>query len=57
MTPRQVGELARIAGVHRLVVTHFAPNPAGPEDAQRYLDQIGENFEGNAELAMDLGRY
>ena len=57
MTPRQVGELARIARVHRLVITHFAPNPAGPEDAQRYLDQIGESFDGNAELATDLGRY
>jgi ribonuclease BN (tRNA processing enzyme) len=57
MTPRQVGELARMAQVRRLVVTHFAPNPAGPEDAQRYLDEIGESFEGDAELASDLGRY
>jgi ribonuclease BN (tRNA processing enzyme) len=57
MTPTQVGELARMAQVRRLVITHFAPNPASPEDAQRYLNEIGENFEGDAELASDLARY
>jgi len=57
MTPTQVGELASEAGVRRLVITHFAPDPAGPEQAQRYLDAIAENFDGEAELARDLGRY
>lgn len=57
MTPLQVGELARAAGVGRLVITHFAPAPAGPEQAQDYLDAIAENFDGDAELAVDLGRY
>lgn len=57
MTPTQVGELAGAAGVRRLVVTHFAPNPMGPEQAQRYLEAIGENFGGEADLAVDLGRY
>ena len=57
MTPLQVGELANRAQVGRLIVTHFAPNPMDPNEAQRYLDAIGENFDGNAELASDLGRY
>jgi ribonuclease BN (tRNA processing enzyme) len=57
MTPLQVGELASAAGVSRLVITHFAPNPAGPAQAQAYLDAIAENFDGDAELAVDLGRY
>lgn len=57
MTPVQVGELASAAGVARLVITHFAPAPAGPEQAQAYLDAIAENFAGDAELAVDLGRY
>lgn len=57
LTPIQVGELAGAAGVRRLVVTHFAPNPMNQEQAQRYLDAIGENFDGDAELAVDLGRY
>ena len=57
LTPIQVGELAGAAGVGRLVVTHFAPNPMNPEQAQRYLSAIAENFDGEAELAVDLGRY
>jgi ribonuclease BN (tRNA processing enzyme) len=47
----------RPAGVARLVITHFAPAPAGPEQAQAYLDAIAEQFDGDAELAVDLGRY
>jgi len=57
MTPVQVGELASAAGVGRLVITHFAPAPAAPEQAQAYLDAIAENFDGDAELGVDLGRY
>ena len=57
MTPVQVGELAAMANVARLVVTHFAPNPQSPEQAQQFLDAIAENYSGNAELGSDLGRY
>lgn len=57
MTPVEVGQLANAAGVARLVLTHFAPNPMGPEEAQSYLDGIAENFDGDAELGVDLGRY
>ncbi len=57
MTPVQVGELAGQAGVRRLVVTHYAPNPETPAQGQAYLDAIAVNFEGAAELATDLGHY
>jgi ribonuclease BN (tRNA processing enzyme) len=57
MTPTQVGELARDAGVGRVVATHYAPNPADDEAAQALLDRIAESFDGSAELAQDLARY
>jgi len=57
MTPGQVGELANAAGVKRVVITHFAPNPAGPEQARGYLNAIHSQFSGDVELGADLGRY
>ena len=57
MTPLQVAELAKAAAVKRVVITHFAPNPMGPEQARRYLDTIHEHFAGDVQLATDLGRY
>jgi ribonuclease BN (tRNA processing enzyme) len=57
MTPVQVGELAAAATVGQVVITHFAPNPTRPEQAQAYLDAIAENFAGAAEFASDLKRY
>jgi ribonuclease BN (tRNA processing enzyme) len=57
MTPLQVGQLAAEASVGRLVITHFAPNPATPAQGQAYLDAIAMSFDGPAELASDLGRY
>jgi len=57
MTPIQVGELAQTAGAGRLVVTHYGPNPMNPEQAQAYLDAIGESYSGDAHLALDLERF
>ncbi len=57
MTPSQVGELAKAAEVKRVVITHFAPNPTGPEQARRYLDEIHAQFPGDVQLGADLGRY
>jgi ribonuclease BN (tRNA processing enzyme) len=57
MTPVQVGELAKAAEVKRVVITHFAPNPTGPEQARRYLDAIHAQFAGDVQLGADLGRY
>ena len=57
MTPTQVGELARAAGVGRVIATHYAPNPTNAEQAQGYLDRMAASYDGSAELAKDLARY
>ncbi|HEX4998015.1 MAG TPA: MBL fold metallo-hydrolase [Terriglobia bacterium] len=57
MTPTQVGELARAAEVKRVVITHFAPNPTGPDVARRYLDSVHAQYAGDVQLGADLGRY
>ena len=57
MTPTQVGELAKAAEVKRVVITHFAPNPTGPEQARGYLNAIHALFPGDVQLGADLGRY
>ena len=57
MTPSQVGELAKAAEVKRVVITHFAPNPTGPEQARSYLNAIHALFSGDVQLGADLGRY
>jgi ribonuclease BN (tRNA processing enzyme) len=57
MTPTQVGELARDAGVGRVIATHYAPNPTSAAQAQGYLDRIAVSYDGSAELAKDLARY
>jgi len=57
LTPRQVGDLARSAGVKAVVITHLS----GPElDGTRELDYIrgiGENFLGSAVIARDLDEF
>jgi ribonuclease BN (tRNA processing enzyme) len=57
MTPTQVGELARDAGVKRVIATHYAPNPTTDDAVQAFLDTIGASYAGPAELAKDLARY
>ena len=56
-TPRMAPQLAKAAAVKRVVITHYAPNPMGPEQARRYIDGIREQFAGDVQLATDLGRY
>ena len=43
--------------VKRVVITHFAPNPTGPEQARAYLNAIHAQFSGDVQLGADLGRY
>jgi ribonuclease BN (tRNA processing enzyme) len=57
MNLTQVGELAKAANVKRVVLTHFAPNPTGPEQAREYLNAIHAQFSGDVQLGTDLGRY
>jgi ribonuclease BN (tRNA processing enzyme) len=57
LLPRQVGEMASRAGVDEVVVTHVAPNVASAELAGRYVDEIGETFDGEVVIANDLDKF
>jgi ribonuclease BN (tRNA processing enzyme) len=57
LLPEQVAELAVKAKVGSVVVTHMSPNVATEEMAKRYLDEIGETYDGKAVIADDLDRF
>jgi ribonuclease BN (tRNA processing enzyme) len=57
LLPEQVAELAAKAKVGKLVVTHMSPNVATEKMAKRYLDEIGETYDGKAVIADDLDRF
>lgn len=57
LLPVQVGELASNAGVNKLVVTHMSPDVASAEMAERYLNEIGDAFDGEAVIADDLDKF
>lgn len=50
----QAGEIARRAGVGRLVLIHYQPAPQKYED---WLAEAGAAFGGPVELAQDFGEY
>jgi ribonuclease BN (tRNA processing enzyme) len=57
LTPTQVGELARAAGVGAVVVTHLsAPDPDGTH-AVAYLRQIARSYTGPVVIARDLDEF
>jgi ribonuclease Z len=52
-----VGELARSAGVGRLVLTHAIPAPNADADRQRYIDDVRSGgYTGPVLVASDLDR-
>ncbi|MCL5265420.1 MAG: MBL fold metallo-hydrolase [Chloroflexi bacterium] len=53
LTPREAGEIAKRAGVARLVLTHFWQE----FDAQRMVREAGEAFGGPIELAEEWKAY
>jgi ribonuclease BN (tRNA processing enzyme) len=57
LTPEEVGRLAARAGVHTLVVTHFAGGTPDPERTRGYVEQIRSHFSGHIALADDLDRF
>jgi len=57
LLPGQVGELASNARVKKLVVTHMSPDVASAEMAERYLNEIGDAFDGEAVIANDLDKF
>jgi ribonuclease BN (tRNA processing enzyme) len=57
LTPTQVGELARRAGVKAVVITHFVAPGATPAMMQNYIETIRKNFAGTATIAADLQSF
>jgi ribonuclease BN (tRNA processing enzyme) len=52
--PRAIGELARDAGVHSLLLSHISPAVEASRDA--VLDSIKRNYQGPVSLAADRTR-
>jgi ribonuclease BN (tRNA processing enzyme) len=52
--PRAIGELARDAGVHRLLLSHISP--AVEENQQAVLESIKRSYQGPVSLAADRTR-
>jgi ribonuclease Z len=50
----QAGEIARRAGVGRLVLIHYRPTP---KQYDRWLAEAAAAFGGPVELAQDFGEY
>lgn len=55
--PWQVGEMAANAGVGKVIVTHMSPNISSDEMAQRYREEISQEFDGDIAIANDLDRF
>ena len=55
--PIQVGEMAKAAGVSKVIITHMAPNVSSKELADRYTAEISENFSGKIVIAKDLDNF
>jgi ribonuclease BN (tRNA processing enzyme) len=57
LTPQQVGELARAAGVKSLVITHISAPAFDRRQAREYLAAIHRSFAGRAAIAADLESF
>nr|WP_166179645.1 MBL fold metallo-hydrolase [Altererythrobacter segetis] len=57
LTPKQVGELARVAGVKSVVVTHLSAPAITEARASEYLREIGAAYPGPAVIANDLETF
>ncbi len=57
LTPQQVGELAAVAGVKELVITHFSPSVNSQDDERKYRSMIRESFNGEIIFASDLDAF
>lgn len=57
LTPQQVGDMAKRAGVKKVVVTHFVTGSSGASDTAPYAAAIGSVFKGPIAIASDLDRF
>lgn len=57
LSPEQLGDLARRAGVGQVVAVHFPPGVATPQTAPAYADRIAARFGGPVSIGGDLDSY
>lgn len=53
----EIGELAKSAGVKRLLLTHFRVHMDAPENMASALTALADAFGSNAAVAEDLDVY
>lgn len=57
LTAEEIGRMASMAGVRRLVLTHFVPSPERLRDPKVIVRGVRKAFKGTVVLARDLGAY
>ena len=57
LTPTQIGEIARRAGVKRVVLTHLVPGNDGETELTPYTRGLTERFAGPVVVAKDLDSF
>ena len=57
LSPAQVGEIARQAGVGAVVLTHLGPAPVAAAAERLFLPALRAVYHGPVTVAVDLGRY
>ena len=57
LTPQQVGELARVAGVKEVVTTHLSGPELNGSRELEYLRAIAERYSGPAVIAHDMDEF
>lgn len=58
ITTRDIGEMAKAAGVKSVVITHLAGGGSTDKDAsERYVREVNETYAGPVQVANDLDRF
>jgi ribonuclease BN (tRNA processing enzyme) len=57
LTPENIGEMAKRAGVRQVVVTHMGPGSLAVEDLLRYRSGVESHFSGPVTFASDLDSF
>lgn len=57
VTGSQIGQMAKAANVHSVVLTHFSPGMDGEANPDSYLAGISDYYDGPLYLASDLDSF
>ena len=57
ISPEQVGQMAAMAKVHRVVITHLVVGRDSNVDTTPFVARVRKLFSGPVEIASDLSRY